>query len=351
MIKSFDTTSEEEDDRREHSSDENHNNNKNNSYNNETEDGRRRKVTFADVSRALYRMAFALAGHGYFEESLAQFTAAQKVAPDSVELQVSIVYGMAWVLLVSGDSKRALRKISTALKLMKDLDQKHLLYLEARQLYVETLSERCDYRKALKVLGDIETQLLQDRDRNMIELGAVLRKRAAILQVMGKTKEAAEAYTKAIEWKERAQECSYGLASCYCQLGDVNMELHALSGIREYFERAVSTLVDAKCDPEHVTYLVATGKLYFSNNDYTRCFEALETARKAIRVVPLYLMDQSAYDLRCIARAYRARGHITTAIDVYRESLTLTAHRPNSLEWNLWPWASRSASARSGRPA
>lgn len=209
-------------------------------------------------------MAFALAGHGYFEESLAQFTAAQKVVPDSVELQVSIVYGMAWVLLVSGDSKRALRKISTALKLMKDLDQKHLLYMEARQLYVETLSERCDYRKALKVLGDVETQLLQDRDRNMIELGAVLRKRAAILQVMGKTKEAAEAYTKAIEWKERAQECSYGLASCYCQLGDVNMELHALSGIREYFERAVSTLVDAKCDPEHVTYLVATGKLYFS---------------------------------------------------------------------------------------
>ncbi|KAL7569979.1 hypothetical protein ACA910_017030 [Epithemia clementina (nom. ined.)] len=336
MISSFDTTRMNDDD--DDSNEENYYNSSN-EYNSDHEDSEgRRKVTSADVSRALYRMAFALAGHGYFEEALAQFSAAQKIVPDSVNLQASIMYGIAWVLLVSGDSKRALRKISSALKLMKDFDpphpqqRQHLLYKEARQLHIDTLYERCDYKKALNFLGEIESELLQNRDQNMIELGAVLRKRGCLLQVMGKTKEAADALIKAIEWKEKAQECSYGLASCYSQLGDVNMELHALSGTRDYFERAVSTLIDARCDQEHISYLVATGKLYFTKNDFTRCFEALESARNAIRVAPLYLMDQSAYDLRCIARAYRARRNMKMAIEVFRESLTLTAHRPNSLE-------------------
>ena len=291
-----------------------------------------RRVTAADVSTALYRMAFGLAGHGYFEEALSQFSAAQKLVPELGELQASIMYGIAWVLLVSGDSKRALRKITSALKTMTEQYPQHLLYKEARQLHVDTMFERCDYKKALEVLNEIEADLMKESDENMIELGAVLKKRGCLLHVMGKAKDAAAAFTQAIEWKEMAQECSYGLASCYCQLGDVNMELHALSGIKDNFERAVSTLVDSNCDKEHVSYLVATGKLYFSRSDFARCFEALEAARNAIQVAPLYIMDQSAYDLRCIARTYRARGDSTTAIEILRESLTLTAHRPNSLE-------------------
>ena len=311
--------------------DENDENNSHN-FNSESEDEKQRSASSADVSRALYRMAFALAGHGYYEAALAQLTAAQKIAPDLLDLQASILYGMSWALLVSGDSKQALRKINSALKLMKELDNHHLLYKDARLLHIDALYERCEYKKALSYLDEIEAELSIEKERNMIELGAVVRKRGCLLQAMGKPKEAADAFVRAIEWKEKANECSYGLASCYCQLGDVNMELHLSSGIRENFERAVSTLVDARCDREHVSYLVATGKLFFLKSDYTRGFATLESAQRAIAVAPLYLMDQSAYDLRCIGRVYRGRGKLDEAVRVLREALVLTAHKPQSLE-------------------
>lgn len=285
-----------------------------------------------EIASALYKMAFSLAEHGYFEDALAQFEAAQNFKPDSSYIQACIHYGMAWVLLVSGDSKRALRKIITSLKFMKEMDDKHELYIEARQLHVDTLIERCEYKKALKYLIEIEKEILEESDKYRIELGTSFKRKGSLQHCMGEGKKALESIQSAIEWKEAAEEYSYGLAHCYSHLADLNTELHSSSAAKENLQKALLTLSTLKCDPEHISYLLATGKLRFLRNDFARCFVSLEFAREAIGVTPLYLMDQSAYDLRCIGRMYQSQGNFETAIQIFQESLALTVHRPNSLE-------------------
>jgi tetratricopeptide (TPR) repeat protein len=60
--------------------------------------------------------------------------------------------------------------------------------------------------------------------------------------------------------------------------------------------------------------------------------ESFELVRKTSIESPLTVQDQSAYDLRHIARAYETRGDLDTSITVLRESLLLTKDRNLSLE-------------------
>ena len=288
--------------------------------------------TVIQVSRALYDIGIALAEHGYFEDAMLQFEAAQSFMPASQSLRGSILYGTSWVLLASGDITEGLQKIRACRQIMESCQEQHPLYKEALQLYADALIEKCDYAGALDTLVKVEEELLKDADNNWIELGSIYKKKGRLLHTLGRLGEAIAAYETSIQWKQHIGENSHGLAATFSSLGDVQMETTQPTEAKQHYEEALNVLKALDCDSKHVNYTLTSGKLRFLAGDFSISLAFLVRARQSISVSPLLVMDQSAYDLRCMARIYKARGEVETAIEILKESLVLTSHRPGSLE-------------------
>jgi tetratricopeptide (TPR) repeat protein len=288
--------------------------------------------TVIQVSRALYDIGIALAEHGYFEDAMIQFEAAQSFIPESQALRASILYAMSWVFLASGDIPEGLQKIKACRLIMESSPEHHPLYKETLQLYADALIEKCEYMEALDTVIKIEEELMKDVEANWIELGSVLKTKGRLLHTVGRLGEATAAYEKSLEWKEQIAENSQGLAATYIALGDVMMEAKQFAGAKDHYENALHTLRELNCNPNHVNYTLTVGKARFLMGDYKASLSFLALAHLSISSAPLLVMDQSAYDLRCIARMFRSRGELETAIVILQESLMLTNHRPGSLE-------------------
>lgn len=298
----------------------------------EGQSARADSMTVVQVSRALYDIGLALAEHGYFEDAMVQFEAAQSFMPESQALRASILYATSWVHLASGDIPEGLQKIRACRSVMEALMGQHPLDKEAMQLYADALIEKCDYIGALDTLNEVEEELLKDVESNWIELGSIFKKKGRLLHTIGKLEEAMFAYEKSVKWKQHIGENSQSLAATYSALGDLKMETKQTADARQHYEDALQSLQDLNCSPNHINFTLTSGKLRYLMGDFQASLSFLSRARHSINVAPLLVMDQSAYDLRCIAELYRARGEIQKALDTLGESLVLTSHRPSSLE-------------------
>lgn len=288
--------------------------------------------TVIQVSRALYDIGLALAEHGYFEDAMLQFEAAQSFMPESQSLRASILYGSSWVLLANGDISEGVQKIRSCRQVMEANSEQHPLYKEALQLYADAMIEKCDYVGALETLMTVEKELLKEAESNWIELGSVSRKKGRLLHTMGRLGEAMAAFEMSIQWKQHIGESSHGLAATFSSLGDVQMETTHPAEAKQHYEDALNVLQELSCSPKHINFTLTSGKLRFLMGEYSASLSFLDVARESINASPLLVMDQSAYDLRCIARIYKARGDTETAAEILKESLVLTSHRPGSLE-------------------
>lgn len=284
------------------------------------------------VSRALFKLGFALAENGYYEQAVLQLDRAQSLLPQSQELRASILYGAGWALLASNNTEKALKKIKASRKVMEEYVSDHVLYQEAIQLQGEALVGECEYKEAAAFFEDAVQALKADPSRHTIELGAILNKKGRLHHMMGEMVKAKETFNECLNCKWEIGETSRDLSSVHSALGDISMEKRNVSEAREHYERALHVLESMKSDPNHVDFLLLTGKLRFLRNEFTGSLQSLELARKAIKEAPKLFMDQSAYDLRCIARSYEARGELETAVAILQESLALTNGRPYSLE-------------------
>lgn len=288
--------------------------------------------TVVQVSRALYDIGLALAEHGYFEDAMLQFEAAQSFMPESQSLRASILYGSSWVLLANGDISEGVQKILACRHVMEANSEQHPLYKEALQLYADAMIEKCDYVGALETLITVEKELLKEAENNWIELGSISKKKGRLLHTIGKLGEAIAAYEMSIQWKQHIGENSHGLAATFSSLGDVQMETTLPAEAKQHYEDALNVLQGLNCSPKHLNFTLTSGKLRYLMGEYSASLAFLDKARRSINASPLLVMDQSAYDLRCIARIYKARGDAETAAEVLKESLILTSHRPGSLE-------------------
>ena len=288
--------------------------------------------TVIQVSRALYDIGVALAEHGYFEDAMIQFEAAQSFSPESQSLRTSILYGTSWVLTAGGNVAEGLQKLHACQAIMEKLGHSHPLYKEVLQLSADALIEKCDYAAALVTMVKVEEELLKDSENNLIELGTLYKKKGRLLHTIGKLGEAIVALETSIYWKKQAGEFSHGLANTYSSLGDVQMETTQPTEARKHYEAALSVLREINSSTSHIIFTLTSGKLRYLNGENTASFGFLSQARLAINKSPLLVMDQSAYDLRCIARMYRSRGNVDVAADILEECLLLTSHRPGSLE-------------------
>lgn len=285
-----------------------------------------------EVSKALYKIGFALSENGYIDEGIAQFQEAQSLLPQSQHLRASINYALSKDYLVNRNYDQAHRKIRASIKIMKDMPDEHVLYKEALQLYGDIMLAMCDYKNAASFFDETIEQWRPEKATCAIEFGNLLGKKGRLHHFKGELDTAKNTLNESVNWKLELGESSMSLTNVLSNLGDVYMELRQFPEAREDFEKAIGTLDALNCDHNSLGYLLLNGKLQFLQNSFTGSFQSLEKARAAIKEDPVLLMDQSAYCLRSIARIYEARGDFDSAVAILHESLALTDQEPVSLE-------------------
>jgi tetratricopeptide (TPR) repeat protein len=285
-----------------------------------------------EVSKALCKIGFALAENGYTKEAIAQFESAQNLLPQSQPLRASILYGLSWAYLENNESDKAMKKIQASRKTMDAIDGQHVLYREALQLYGDILIAQCEYSNAAAFFLETAQKWRGDASSCRIEFGMLLHQKGRLHHAMGELESARSTLNDCIHWKIGISECSKSLAVTYSFLGDIYMELRQLVEARDHFENSLKILGTLQYGPDSLDHLLLTGKLMFLRNEFEDSFETLGFARQIINERPLMRMDKSAYDLRCIARAFQDRGDLVYAVSVLHDSLALTSERPMSLE-------------------
>jgi tetratricopeptide (TPR) repeat protein len=285
-----------------------------------------------EVSKALYKIGFALAENSYIEEAIALFEKAHLFLPQSKPLRVSILYGLSWAYLENNEADKAMQQIQASRKAMDAIGGQHVLYREVHQLYGDTLVAQCEYSKAAAYFLETAEKWKGDAASCRIEFGMLLHKKGRLHHVMGELEKARSTLNDCVNWKTDIRECSKSLAATYSFLGDICMELRQLADAKDNFDGSTSTLDTMKDDPDSADHLLLAGKLLFLRNEFEDGLETLGLARRIINETPVFKMDQTAYDLRCIARALQARKDLVTAVSVLQEGLALTSKRPESLE-------------------
>lgn len=284
------------------------------------------------VSRALYKIAFALADMYYYEDAIRYFEDARKLLPQSQNLRASILYGGAWALLCSNEVEKAKRKIKSCLKIMGECEEIHPLYTQALQLQADTLVSECEYKAATKLTSTICESLRAELPGSRIELAVSLYKKGRLHQMMGDFEEANLVLSESLAYKLEIGESSRNLAHVYCALGDVNVEMRRAPEAKEYFESALVTLDALRGGREDYDHFLVVGKLRFLRHDLPGSIEAFGKVMEWIKASPFYLFDRSARDLRSVARSYHAKNDLTGALNILRQALALTSSSPHSLE-------------------
>lgn len=285
-----------------------------------------------EEARALYLLGFALTENGYFEEAFEHFENAENLPMASQALKASILYAMGWCLLAADGVERATDKINSCREMMIQGLQEHGLHKEMLQVYARALVSACDYQEASAFYAEVVNDLKADPASAPIELGTTLYQQGRLNFLMGEYDLALDTLEECVSWKTEIGEVSRCLSTALSVLGDINFELSVLGEAKDRYIAALKALEALHCDAHHLDYRFLTGKLQFLQNDIAGCQESFELVRRTSNASPLKVLDQSAYDLRFIARAYFEFGYFVECKDVLRESLLLTEDRPFSLE-------------------
>lgn len=291
-------------------------------------------------ARALFSLAFALAENGYIDAALEHLKNAEKLFKNNViiqELQASILYAVGWCLLEANETDRALQKISASREMMEEGPHQHGFYNEMLRLHAHALIGACEYSEAAACFTEALDKMKENVIGNRIEIGATHYFQGRLFYMMGEIEKARASLVDCLKWKTENCEVSHSLATAQGILGDVNVELRLISEAKEHYEAALKTLRELNCDAQHLDYRLLHGKLQLLRNDTKGCKKSFELVRRTIKESPLTGLDQSACDLRNIARAYDKFEDFTLCETIIRESLVLTESRPFSLErsWGL----------------
>jgi len=285
-----------------------------------------------EISRAVFKIGFALASHGYYDDAVEHFERAQALGPNSPELLGTILYSAGWALYSANANEKALRKLKTCRKVMEDFGCAHVLYYDVLLLQGEVFVGECEYREAESLYEQVIRAVNDDELGGSILLGNALSHFGRLLYCMGDTEKSSEVFKQSLNRKLEIGETSADLSFVLGLLGDIYMEKRDASEAGKYYERALQILDALKYDQEAIEYLVLRGKLDYIQSDFATSLESLECAHRAITESPKFAMDQSAYDLRCVARCYYIQGELEAASSVLQDSLVLTNERPFSLE-------------------
>lgn len=281
---------------------------------------------------ALYSMGFALTENGYFEDALVYFKTVESLIQSPQQLQTLLLYAMGWSLLLGNRIELAKTKILDSQRMMSKDKSTHGLYMDMRQLYADALIEGSEYKDARSLLDDIVKEMKENPFSYRIELGTALYKHGRLLYLMKDNDSALDALEECVKWKVDNGETSRELATALGLLGDVYLEMGLLKEASDRYDSALHTLESLNYDSQQLDGRLLTGKLQYVNDDFPRCKQSFELVRRTSIATPLHFMNQSAYDLRYIARVYADLGDFVECKTVLHESQLLTEDRKDSLE-------------------
>ncbi|GKY91152.1 hypothetical protein MPSEU_000088000 [Mayamaea pseudoterrestris] len=288
-------------------------------------------LTFA-IAFAVCKIGIALAENGHHEAATEYLEKSWSMSPDSEELQAKLLYFSGWVQLCTNQCERALKMVRGSRRIIEDSAVEHEMLYDVLQLQADALVGECEYREALAFLVDTIETLRPNAEKHRIEFGMLLLKKSLVEVVMGYLDRAKASFTECVEWKSRTNETSRSLSLAHKYLGDIAIEQRKVSEAREHYENGLHVLDSLKIGTDDVDHLLLTGRAKILRKDWDGCIEALKQARHLIVDKPNVSMDQSAADLRYIARTYHQRGDCDDAVSVLQDSLSLTDLRLYSLE-------------------
>jgi tetratricopeptide (TPR) repeat protein len=287
------------------------------------------------IATALFLIGFALTENGYFQDALEYLALAGTIPQTSKVLQTKILYATCWGLLAESQTDEARQKIEEY-KIPKCIEN-DWLNQEMIQLKASIQIGSCNYQSANVLLQDFLIMLNNDENSNAIEMGMTLDKLGRLQLVMGDSDLALDSLSKCVDKKLQIGEKSRAFSSTLHVLGDIYVILGSMNEAKEKYKAALVMLKALHHDENHLDWRFITGKLQFMEGDIASCLESFELVRRTSNSTPLKVYDQSAYDLRFIARVYDELGDTTESMSVLKESLLLTNERPWSLEraWGM----------------
>lgn len=286
-----------------------------------------------EESYSLYCVGFALAENGYHEEALEFLVRASELSTTTASWNAWTLYAISWCQLNTNRTEQARQSIEACQLAIRTIPQgKESLELETKKLVAEILVNNCDYSGAVEQFEMLVTELLEKPDANATELSTVKGRFGRLRHVMGDTEKAKVLLEECIRLKSDNIEISRSLSAAHSTLGDMNVEAGRSSEARIHYEAALQALRAMHCDEQHLDYRLLSGKIQWLRDNFPECQESLELVRATSRDKPSLVFDQSAYDLRCVARVYEEAGEVLESADVLRESLKLTTERQASLE-------------------
>lgn len=290
-----------------------------------------------EACKALHRMAFSLAENGYHDEALAPLRLARQLPPPNKKLKIDVEYVYAYCLWSTNQMQAAKESVERCQSLVKDDAIEHQLFKDIANLYVDILIGACEYSAASAMLQAHISSLRADPELNPIELGVALLSYGKLCITMGNNNMAKEVLIECIEWKRKYHERSRSLSVALSLLGDIKMDASIEAEALEHYEEAIQLLSQLQFNESHLDYRLLAGKVQYLKKDFNRAQHSFELVRLTGTACPLLAMDQTAYDLRKIARMTEGMEDEAKAAYLIRESLTLTDSRPLSLErsWGL----------------
>lgn len=289
-----------------------------------------------EKAMALHLVGFTLADNGGVGDALTQYKNGMTLMTQpNHPLNTIITYSQAVLHLVRNDHDKCLKKLKACLKVLKENDVSHgalsaLLQQEAVQLKGDALLTACDYNSAEATYEEALDLMSED---SPIETGSALYRRGILHCSMGELNQAIAAINESINVKLGSGEtCTIGLCHAYIKVGDLHFEFLENDDALKNYHHALDIAEDLEEEGNEYTIALLNGKISFLKNDcdgYNKCFDEV---RETIKKVPRLFLDQSAWDLRSMAKIYLREEKLIDAVSIFREALELTSDRPESLE-------------------
>ena len=304
-----------------------------------------------ELAKDLYAIGFGLAENKKFKEALDLYNQAQGLVPKSNSFAATILYGLGSVNLILNDPGKAIKSFMGSIACMTILGEdgdvagkaRHTLYLEVSRLQGESSMAQCNYKMALTQFEETLERMNDDSFESEIEYGILMNRKGRLHQVMGDLEMAVTELKKCIKWKEKMGEKSLDLAAAHSTLADIYTAMDTPKDARRHIDFSLQTLrtvdfawpkilYDDEVREIDIPTLLLTAKHRTLRPDMPANWEDFEIIRAKLLESPVLLMDQSGYDLRCIARAYIAADEHDTAVSIIEDTLKLLSDRPDSLE-------------------
>lgn len=302
------------------------------------------------LAKDLHAIGFGLAENGKYKEAVVIYAQARQLVPKSHSFAATILYSMGSVNLILDQHSKAIKNFMATIASMQILGEdgedgkpRNSLFQEVSRLYGEALVAQCSYKLALTQFEEALEQMQDDSFESQIEYGILLQRKGRLHLTMGDVALAESEFQKCIEHKERINETSRNLAAAHSILGDLYIYSAKPLDARKHIDAALQTIkdVDRKWpklkyddddDVDDVELKLLSAKWRSLRPDLPEDLSNYDSIRQRLLDAPVCLMDQSAYDLRFIAKAFTSAGEHDKAVSTLEGALEITSERTESLE-------------------